>query len=174
MYAHALMWGLLVLPWISLFFLNPASIRRFMPVSIFAALLVTIVFEMAHAFRWWTILDKAIILPWGYITNTAYTYGFFFIGTLWIFKFTFGRFWLFMLTNVVIDGLFQFGLDPLFARAGYYRFVNITHWQTFFIMVGIAVLLYLYQVWQEGSIKHQVKEQDDPLEIRVFEREKAR
>ncbi|WP_052486944.1 hypothetical protein [Gordoniibacillus kamchatkensis] len=174
MYAKALMWGMLVVPWISLFVLKPASIRRFMPVSIFAALIVTIVFEIAHAFRWWTILDKAIIVPWGYITNTAYTYGFFLIGTLWIFKFTYRRFWLYMLTNLVIDGVFQFGLDPLFARAGFYRFENITHWQTFLIMIGVAVLLYLYQMWQEGSISREVKKQDDPFELRLSRREKAR
>jgi hypothetical protein len=174
MYAKALTWGMLVLPWLSLFILKPASIRRFMPVSIFAALIVTIVFEIAYAFGWWTIYEKSVIVPWGYITNTWYTYGFFLIGTLWIFKLTYRRFWLFFATNVVIDGAFQFGLDPLFARAGFYRFDRIAHWQLFLIMVGVAVLLYLYQMWQEGAISRKVKEEDDPLELRLPRREKAR
>ncbi|UUZ90070.1 hypothetical protein LJK87_29235 [Paenibacillus sp. P25] len=137
MYAKALMWAMLVIPWLSLFILKPASIRRFMPVSILGALIVTIVFEMAHAFKWWTIFGKAMIVPWGYITNTAYVYGFFLIGTLWIFKLTYHKFWLFFVTNAVIDGLFQFVLDPLFARAGFYRFYNITHFQLFLMMVGL-------------------------------------
>ncbi|WP_275983445.1 hypothetical protein [Paenibacillus hamazuiensis] len=41
-------------------------------------------------------------------------------------------------------------------------------------MVGVSVLLYLYQMWQEGSISREVKEEDDPLELRVSRREKAR
>ncbi|RTE09347.1 hypothetical protein [Paenibacillus whitsoniae] len=174
MNTHALMWGMLIIPWLSLFIMKPASIRRFMPVAIIGALLVTIVFEIAHAFRWWTIFDKAIIVPWGYITNTAYVYGFFLIGTLWIFKLTYHKFWLFLLTNLVIDGMFQFGMDPLFERAGFYRFEHITHWQVFFIMISIALLLYLYQMWQEGSISHEVKEKDDPYELQFSRRQKAR
>ncbi|UJF33925.1 hypothetical protein [Paenibacillus hexagrammi] len=165
MYAKVLMWGMLLIPWISLFFLKPASIRRFMPVSILGALLVTIVFEIAHAFRWWTIFDKATIVPWGYITNTAYTYGFFLIGTLWIFKLTYHRFWLFIVTDLVINGGFQFVVDPLFVRAGFYRLDNIRHWQIFLLMTGIGLMLYLYQMWQEGSISREVKNQDDPYEL---------
>ncbi|CAM3540629.1 hypothetical protein [Marinicrinis lubricantis] len=173
MFATALMWGMLVIPWISLFFLKPASIRRFMPVSILGALLVTIVFEIAHAFHWWTLMDKAIIVPWGYITNTAYVYGFFLIGTLWIFKLTYHRFWLFVLANLLVDGGFQFGLDPLFERAGFYQLERISHWQTFLVMSGIALLLYLYQMWQEGSLSSETKRQDDPFVLRT-RREKAR
>ncbi|RIX59562.1 hypothetical protein D3P08_05340 [Paenibacillus nanensis] len=174
MYANALMWGMLIIPWISLVLLKPASIRRFLPVSILGALLVTIVFEIAHAFHWWIIFDKAIIVPWGYITNTAYVYGFFMVGTLWIFKLAFHKFWLFILANIAVDGAFQFIMDPLFERAGFYRLENIAHWQLFLIMLGIALLLYGYQVWQESSVSRETKEEDDPYELKIFRREKAR
>lgn len=174
MIAKSLMWVILVVPWLSLFVLRTASIRRFIPVSILAALIVTIVFEMAHAYHWWTIFGKATIVPWGYITNTSFTYGLFLVGTLWIFKLTYFNFWFYMVTNLAIDAVFIFVIDPIFVRMGFYRLDNITHFQIFLIMTGISLLLYLYQKWQEGAISGEVKEDDDPFEIRLPFREKAR
>lgn len=112
MFNKIILWSSLILPWLSLFFMKKESIKRYMPVAIFVSLLVTILFEVAYTFKWWVMLDK--IAPWGNITNVAFTYGTFLVGTIWIFYFTYRKFWAYMVTNILIDGIFAFGLSRFF------------------------------------------------------------
>jgi hypothetical protein len=119
------LWTSLVLPWISLVFIKKETIKRYMPVAIFVSLLVTIIFEMAHVFKWWVMLDG--LAPWGYITNVSFVYGTFLVGTIWIFYFTFHNFWLYLVTNIAIDGLFAFVLNN-FLEGRIYTLVNFNQW----------------------------------------------
>jgi len=48
--AEIILWVMIIVPWLSLFFLQIYSIKRFMSVAIFASLLVTVVFELAYTF----------------------------------------------------------------------------------------------------------------------------
>lgn len=90
--AQISLWGMLVIPWLSLFFLKKSSLRRFMPVAIFAALLVMMVFEIGYVFNWWMVHE--VIVPWGHVTSFPLTYGTFIPGTIWIYHFTFDKsFW---------------------------------------------------------------------------------
>ncbi|WP_171642680.1 hypothetical protein [Paenibacillus phytorum] len=94
-----LLWSGFVLPWLSLFLMKKKSIYRYMPVCIFSALLVTIVYEIGYTYKLWILKDA--IVPWGYVTNTAFAYGIFLVGTMWVFHFTFGRFWLYVVANLL-------------------------------------------------------------------------
>jgi hypothetical protein len=146
-----MLWSTLLLPWVSLVFMKKQSIKRYMPVAIFSALLVTIVFEMAHAFKWWEM--KEAIVAWGYITNVSFTYGLFPLGTLWIFYFTFKKFWIYFMVNLIIDSIFTFGLNDWFERQGVYTLINFTEWHVFGVMTFLALIIYAYQLWQEGIFK---------------------
>jgi hypothetical protein len=84
--------AMLILPWLSLIFINKYSLKRFMPVAILASLLVTIIFELGYVYSWWKV--QAELVPWDKITSVPLVYGVFLVGTIWIFRFTFGRtFW---------------------------------------------------------------------------------
>jgi len=147
MFDQMMLWAFLILPWITVFFMRRATLKRFMPVAILSALIVTIVFEIAHALHWWTMIEA--IVPWGYITNVSFAYGIFVAGTLWIYAFTFGRLWLYLLTNAVIDGLQAFVFHQFF-EGRIYRLDRIEEWQVFLLMYGTAIVLYIYQLWQDG------------------------
>lgn len=124
-----------------------------MPVAVFVSLLVTILFEAAHSLKWWVMIDQ--IVPWGYITNVSFVYGIFIIGRIWIFHFTFRNFWIYLVTNVIIDGLFAFVLNNFF-EGRIYRLVNFNELQVFLLMVGLSLTIFVYQRWQEQIFQRNI------------------
>lgn len=124
-----------------------------MPVAVFVSLLITNVYEAAYTFKWWIL--KEYIIPWGYITNTAFVYGIFFVGTLWIFYFTYRNFKVYIIVNLIVDAIFAFGLLQLTEYLKIDRFVNLPKWGAYLIMVGLALIIYVYQRWQEGIFKEK-------------------
>ncbi|WP_309118899.1 hypothetical protein [Paenibacillus sp.] len=142
-----LLWIALVVPWFSLFFLKKNVIKRYMPVAVFTVLIVTVVFEIAHALKWWKMLEW--IVPWGYITNVSFVYGTFAVGTIWIFFFTYRNFWMYLATNAAVDALQAFVFDNLF-EGRVYRLVRLNDVHVFLLMMGISLIIYVYQKWQEG------------------------
>jgi hypothetical protein len=141
------LWALLILPWLSLLLMNKEAVKRYMPVAIFGSVLVTIWNEFAYTLNWWKF--KILLVPW-LVTNIAFVYGTFVAGTIWIFYFSFRKFWVFLLTNIVVDGFLAFPANYTFQRIGMYRMDNYNGWKVWFTSVGLAIVLYLYQVWQEG------------------------
>lgn len=150
MFNKIMLWATLLLPWPTLIFLGRKSVKRYMPVAVFVALLVTILFEAAHSLKWWELIDQ--IVPWGYITNVSFVYGIFLVGTIWIFHYTYRNFWLYLLVNVVIDGLFAFVLSNFF-EGRIYNLVNFNQFQVFLLMTGLSLVIYGYQRWQEEVLK---------------------
>ncbi|MCA0753528.1 hypothetical protein KP806_00575 [Paenibacillus sp. N4] len=150
MFNKIMLWAFLLLPWPTLLFLGKKSVKRYMPVAVFVSLLVTILFEVAHSLKWWVLIDQ--IVPWGYITNVSFVYGIFLVGTIWIFHYTYRNFWLYLLVNAVIDGLFMFVLSNFF-EGRIYNLVNFNQFQVFLLMVGLSLVIYGYQKWQEEVFK---------------------
>jgi hypothetical protein len=96
MLKQLILWGSLIVPWLSLLLLKKEIVKRYMPVAIFTALLVTIYNELGYTYQWWVVKER--IFP--IITYVPFVYGGFLVGTLWIFHITFGKFWLYLLTNM--------------------------------------------------------------------------
>lgn len=147
---------MLILPWLTLLFLNKYSTKRFMPAAILGSLLVTIVFEIGYVYEWWKIQER--ITPWDVITSVPLVYGTFLVGTIWVFHFTFERkFVVYILTNILVDGFYSFIALKVLVRLGIYRLINMDNLGIFPMMLTIAVFIYVYQKWQDGVMK--IKEQ---------------
>lgn len=153
--AQIILWLMLIVPWLSLFFLKTYSIKRFMPVAIFTSLLVTIVFELAYTFDWWTVIKD--VVPWEHITSIPLIYGAFLPGTIWIFHFTFDRsFWVYIITNVIVDAFYAFVLLTVLIRFfDIYKLEKMSEFGIFILMIIIAVIIYFYQRWLESIIKKE-------------------
>lgn len=148
---QSLLWTALIVPWLTLFFMRTENIKRYMPVSIFASLLVTVLYEIAYTYNWWELNEY--LVPWGYITNVSFVYGAFPVGTVWIFCFTYRNFKVYMVTNIIVDAVFAFGILQLTGWMGIDEFINLPKWGVFLIMLFLALIIYLYQRWQEGIFK---------------------
>ncbi|MDP4144940.1 MAG: hypothetical protein Q8936_10745 [Bacillota bacterium] len=151
MLAKIIPWAGLILPWVSLLFLDSSTIGRYMPVALFVTVLNTIISQIAWYYKWWVILKPSF--PWAPIADFSLVYCCFLVGTIWIFRFTFERFWLFILTNLIIDGVFAFVLTSFVQKAGIIKAVHISNVQTFLLMFCTSIVIYIYQLWQEDKLK---------------------
>ncbi|MCA1053691.1 hypothetical protein LCM10_01735 [Rossellomorea aquimaris] len=143
-----------LLPWFSLYFAKADTIRRFMPVTIFTSLLMTIVFQIAYTYGWWEIHEY--IVPWGYMIDVSFAYGVFSVGTFWIFRFTSHHFPLYILINFIMDAFMCFAALPLLDVLGIANYKNITPWQYLLVIFGISFVIYFYHKWQEKLFKPSV------------------
>jgi len=176
MMVKIILWTSLILPWISLFAIKKSMVKRFMPVSILSALVVTIFYEIAYVYNWWTIKIK--IVSWGNITNVSFVYGLFLVGTLWIFRFTYGKLWLYFTANVIIDSVYIYLINDPLERTGLFTLVNVTKWQLVLLMSGVSLLLYAYQRWQETIFQPSRDDGgyffDKEIEFKKFSRDKSK
>jgi hypothetical protein len=149
-----LLWSIFILPWFSLFLLKRHAIKHYMPVTVFTSLLVTLYDELAYTQKWFAV--KETIMPW-FIDFIPFVFGVFIVGTLWIFYLTYGHFWLYFITNIVIDGLFCFLAHNWFIKLGLIENLKHRDIHIFIAFVIISIIAYGYQVWQDEGLEKEVK-----------------
>jgi len=54
---QVLLWGTLIVPWLSLFFMPKEEVKRYIAAGLLATLLSIIVTETGIRHRWWAILE---------------------------------------------------------------------------------------------------------------------
>jgi hypothetical protein len=134
----------LTLPWISIIFLPKKSLKQYLPVSIFASFLVTGMCTLAIPLRWWKSEGgwKAKLL-----NDSSFVFGPFFVGTLWIFHFTFGNIKRYFLANLIMDFLFSFPLTYIYQKLKLFRLINFRPWHIFFTFISYSFVIYGFQTW---------------------------
>ncbi|WP_166244342.1 hypothetical protein [Paenibacillus turpanensis] len=175
-----ILYVLLFGPWISLFWAKKGSVRRYMPVTIFTSFLMTIVFQIAYTYDWWTI--HSYIVPWGYMIDVSFAYGLFAVGTFWVFYFTSQRFWLYSLTNLALDSFFCFVGFPGLQYFGIASLNNITTWQYLIVIYAVSMIIYVYHRWQSKiftppssrEIKRTTAPSPFEIEVQLGKREKIK
>lgn len=139
-------WALFVIPWLTIFLVRKEDIKRYMPATLFATILSTLIHDSGITLGIWTLHETVFPLH----GMTPYLYGSLAITALWVLKFTYGRFWLYMATNIILDIGFVFlFLGKLLPAKGILS-LNVPPLQALPITLIHAVLIYGYQVWQEG------------------------
>jgi len=171
-------WAMLIVPWLSLLFINKNSLKRFTPVTVFTALWVTYTWEYGVANTWW--VDDFRLFP-SFVTNIPVVLGPFLIGTIWIFHFTFGNYWRYMLVNLLFNILNAYPVNMFFDYIGLLHPVG-------FPRIGLVLLglvqasgIYLFQRWMDNAFKKHIREAggagpDDyeSSSLRLRRKEKAR
>jgi len=145
---QAILWSSLIAPWLTLFLMKKEDVKRFMPLALFTLTIIVIVIQMGITTGLWVIRETTFPL----VSIPTYVYGVYPVGAMWIFIFTYGRFWKYLITELVVNSLLViFGLPWLDNRG-----ILIFHTPliTFFIVTGVGMLLYIYQMWQEDPISN--------------------
>ncbi|TYP69540.1 hypothetical protein [Paenibacillus methanolicus] len=143
---HAIMWITLLVPWLSFVFLSKETLRRYMPVTILTALLMTIYDEIAIDATDWIVIHQNLVPFTAFI---PLIHGAFVGSTMWIFSLTYGRFWRYFLTNVICDFVFMFVFSLFYEWRGFYSFVDRSRFWIYVDLVLLSVVIYGYQQWQE-------------------------
>ncbi|MEA4925751.1 MAG: hypothetical protein VB084_10615 [Syntrophomonadaceae bacterium] len=141
-----IVWAMLTVPWLTLFFMKKEDIRRFMPLALFTMLVTSIVFEAGITYKLWN--TKVTTYPLN--QTISYIYGMAPVVAMWVFKFTYGRFWLYAVADTVFNLGFGFIFTPWLASLGIKDLLT-SRFNVFLIVTGLAVLLYIYQMWQENA-----------------------
>lgn len=141
---EVILWGTLIIPWLSLFFMPKEDAKRYMAVGFLATILSIVVTEIGIRHAWWAIRET--IYPLAVIPT--YTYGFFPVMPMWLFKYLYGRFGLYLAVDTVLNIVFAFVVLPWFASRGIVDFDGGL--QVFIFESLIAIIMYSYQIWQEG------------------------
>jgi hypothetical protein len=140
---------MLILPWFSFFFMKKEEIKYYMPVGIFSGLTSAIISEAGASFGFWinqeTTYPLSQIMPFDIGLNIVLT--------MWIVKYTFRRFGVYMLVNLILDIGFNFYLfNVFFPNRDILHLVGISPLQSLSITLTHAVVIYGYQLWQEDAL----------------------
>jgi hypothetical protein len=148
-----LFWLLFVIPWLTLFFMKKEDIKRFFPVAILAALTSVIIHELGLSFGWWKDLETVYPLKMSPVLIGLNP-----VLTMWIFKFTYKKFWWYIVVEIVSNIGFDFWFLSRFIPARGMGEFYISPFLAFGITMIHGLILYLYQIWQEEIYIHPYKE----------------
>lgn len=136
------MYVLLIGPWFTFFFFGKKPFKRFLPTATFSSLLIALISELSKSYKWWKVNKP--ILP-SLASDITFIFGLFFTLNLWVFKLTYHKVWLYIITNIFADYLFAYPLTSLAEKFHIYKLINITRKQLFYLSLFVAFLNYLYQ-----------------------------
>ena len=137
---------MMLIPWLSLPLLGKKSFRRFYPGALLVCIWVTCESLFAKKRVWWRFYDKLIPNVMGEI---PFIVGPFFIGSIWILKFTFGNFLRFLVVNLVTEFLFVYPGMIILRNMGVVSLVRMKHYQMGILFMAKSVLMYVFQSFIE-------------------------
>ncbi|WP_264807038.1 hypothetical protein [Cytobacillus sp. NCCP-133] len=138
---------MMIIPWISLPLVGRSTIKRFLPATVFISLVVKIMNIIAEKRKWWWFYTSVHPKING---DIPFILGPYFICSLWVLKMTYGRFPLFLITNIIFHLLFAFPGIKFLKNLGIASLVRISSIQLVFILMIRAVLLYSFQFAKEN------------------------
>ncbi|NQS76740.1 MAG: hypothetical protein HQP61_09945 [Peptococcaceae bacterium] len=77
--------------------------------------------------------------------------------TMWLFRFTYERFWRFIAVDAILNLGFVLIFAPWLAARGIRENINATSTSLFLTLTVHGVVLYIYQMWQENALAPAVK-----------------
>lgn len=138
-----LLWSMLLLPWFTLFFMRKEDIKRFMSVALFTVVTSLIISDMFQTLNIFAVRET--IFPLSRIS--ALDLGLIPVVTIWLFKFTYGRFWWYVLADAVMNLGFALLFFPWLNTQGIQADILATKSSRFLITTIHGLLLYTYQMW---------------------------
>ncbi|MBO0959736.1 hypothetical protein J1P26_08370 [Neobacillus sp. MM2021_6] len=137
---------IMLVPWLSLPLLGKKSFRRFYPGALFVCIWIACESLLAKKRIWWRFYEKLIPNVMGEI---PFIIGPFFIGSIWILKFTFGNFFRYIVLNFVMDFLFVYPGMIALRNMGVVSLVRMKHYQMGILFMAKSVLMYVFQSFAE-------------------------
>ncbi|WP_066054023.1 hypothetical protein [Robertmurraya korlensis] len=140
---------LFILPWLSLPLIGARTFKRFLPSSIFISLYLIIEGTIAQRRKWWWFPSN--IKP-NILNEFPLIFGPFFIGSIWILKYTYGKFKLYFIVNLIVDSLFTYGMMRGFRKMGYVTLVRLNSFQLSVIFLLKTMAMYGFQSLYEKYV----------------------
>ncbi|MCA1032258.1 hypothetical protein LCL95_14565 [Bacillus timonensis] len=145
-YSKSFVWLMLILPWLSAPLLGKGTLKRFLPSAILISFIVHYESKVAKKRRWWYWYENiSSKLDGGY----ALTWGAFLVGSLWILKFTYGKFWYYLGLNLIVNNTFSYVLTEFLKKYGIASLVRLKKYQLSLLFFMKTLILYGLQFLKE-------------------------
>jgi hypothetical protein len=144
--AKVLLPALMVLSWLTIPLLGKKAIKRFFPASLLMAIIVWLEGSLAKKRKWWWYYVKIHPKLSG---RFPLTWGPFLIGSIWILRFTYGKFKSYLLLNLVIDTIFTYKFVDTLKDLGIASLVRLKKYQLSILFFIKSILLYGFQIIYE-------------------------
>ena len=151
---------IMLLPWLSVPFLGKRTFKRFYPGALFIGALIIVESSIAKRRVWWRFYEK--LIP-NIIGEMPLLIGPFFVGSLWILKFTFGKFFRYLFLNIVTDSLFVYPGALILKKWGIVSLVRMRNYQLLLLCLAKSVLMYGVQ-----SLIEKIRRKPKSLIQRLF------
>ena len=144
---QVLLWLIIIIPWLSVFFLKKGNFRQFMPTALLAIVYSITMVQVGGTLKWWMVKQTPYplqSLPNVFSLNPVII--------MWILQFTYGRFWLYLATEVVTNLLFTYAyLNYFMTSRNVFQFIGLGPFALFIIITVVSILLYWFQMWQDNT-----------------------
>nr|WP_246879971.1 hypothetical protein [Bacillus suaedae] len=131
--------AMIIIPWSSMIFIGKRTIKRYSLVSVIIGVFQIINHIYGRNKNWWKFYDK----PKSFIRDELpFDIGPYLPLSMWVLKLSYGNFKLFVLLNVLINGLFAFLFMPFLKKIKIVRLHRINYFQFFIYIHYKAYLLY--------------------------------
>ena len=122
------LWSMIILPIFTLFFMRKDDMKRYLPVGVLSAFASTIIGNTGVTLGFWIHQETAYplhnIMPFNIGLNLVLT--------IWLFKFTYRKLGVYLITNIILDIMFAFFLFQIyFPIRGMMHLVGISPLQAF-------------------------------------------
>lgn len=147
-YSKLLLLVMFVVPWMTLPLLGKKDIKQFLPAAIFISIVVSLEHIIAWKQKWWWYYEKLHPkLPGG----LELIWGAFFIGSMWILKLTYGRFFIYVISNFLLDTLFTYPFVIFLKKQGVASLVRLKKYQLSLLFFMKSLLLYGFHYLKENK-----------------------
>jgi len=144
---------MIIIPWISVLFMDKKSLIRYLPVACFVNLFISVLSVISNKQKWW--INKNPFSPGN--VDFSYILGPYFVATLWIFKKTYGNFPKYFIVNVILNIFNAFPMASAWEKVGAFKFKKINHTMWYFICISLAIIIYGFQYIVEKTIVNENK-----------------
>lgn len=149
-----ILWALAILPWLPMFFMKKENLKRFMPTALLSVVMSLLVVQIGEVLDWWVFKEYPYPL-----LSPSYVYSLNPILTILIFRFTYRRFWLYLIVDSIANLVFAYPYIGYFlTKRGIFQYLKFGGIHVFIITTVTGIILYWYQMWQEGIFARRDKD----------------
>ena len=135
--------GLILISWTTVIFLPKKIFFKYLPVTLFSSIIILIEYLWGGPRNWWKAKGgiKAVAN-----NGLTFTFGPYFVGNLWIFHLTYGKFWLYTIVNLLADFLLAYPLNTFFEKINLYKLKKIGPIHLFILSLVYSFANYGFQL----------------------------
>jgi hypothetical protein len=134
--------AMVLIAWSTIPLMGLQNLKRFLPVSILIGIVEGINALIGKRRRWWVFYNK----PNSYFLNEfPFNIGVFLVVSLWLMKWSYGKFIQFILLNAIGNAFFAYPLAIFARKIKYFTLVRLNVLQFFFYFFSKAILFYGFQ-----------------------------